>query len=401
MFFGTILPVTSRVTVMDGVLHGHCTLFRNSHTLAGRFTIDDIDRCLNEWSGFLNTFAFAVSDGTIADIPEQHNRARSQKQQLDICFRGGSTITLNGLELRHALLGEVCRDAEIEIGGHASAAAFLTPPKGSSLKPRFSAGCKFVVQLEGKKHWTTWNPLIDAPTEDLVRPTEPEELGAPSAEFTLAPGDVLFIGSGAPHQAYCTDWHSLHVTVTVDFWRAHQIAEFLIRTMASGNETARQHILAASVDSDSEARLKVALLDIASALERANTKALLETYKQAISAKSVSNRDRSLRNAFMEGPLSVQSVFKFDSKALHSISIDDLTQRVVIRLGCASSHLIPLHFRPPHIQLPLYTEPEIQSIFSKSEPFTASDLQGNLDLPSRVVLLRKLAKHGVVTILQV
>jgi hypothetical protein len=190
----------------------------------------------------------------------------------------------------------------------------------------------------------------------------------------------------------------MHITVGLNAWRADRMAEFFIRTLAIGNETVRQYVLSPAVDQDAEAKLRVALLDIASALERVKPARLIEIYRHASNASMPATRDRGLRSASLEPQVTPAAAFSFDDSAFHSIAPDPEAEKVRVHIGCSTPPSHPLHFQPPHVELPLYVEPDLRSIFAKRGPFAVNELEGNLDDESRLLLLRELSKHGVVSV---
>ena len=291
-------------------------------------------------------------------------------------------------------MAELCRDLELALGGRTFAKAFLTPAGVSGFDVHFDAYDTFVMQLEGTKHWSVWSPLVQMPGEAMARQVNATELGEPLAEYTLEPGDVLYMPAGYPHCARCTDTHSFHITVGLNPWRADKILEFLICTLAVENEAVRQYVLPQDVDSDAESKLKIALLDVAGAFERVKPGELMALYRNASNASMPAVRDRSLRTASLASAPAGEATYVFDDQALHTFELEG--ERLVVRVGCSTPPSHPLQFQPPHIELPAFVEPDIRSVFSMSNPFKAADVQGNLDLESRQVLLGELAKHGVV-----
>jgi len=72
----------------------------------------------------------------------------------------------------------------------------------------------FVMQLEGKKEWKLYKPMVELSrdyTQDLLQ----EQIGEPILEVTLEPGDMLYFPRGVIHQAKTVgDSHSTHISVS-------------------------------------------------------------------------------------------------------------------------------------------------------------------------------------------
>lgn len=129
-------------------------------------------------------------------------------------FRSGGTITWNSLQ--HFLpsvrrLLDVLTDT---FSARSEAVAFLTPALKNGYAPHHDPVDVFIFQVEGTKSWKLWNaPAVrrgDEATYSL------EELGDPSIEMTLHPGDVLYIPHNTPHAAAAQEEISLHLSVIVE-----------------------------------------------------------------------------------------------------------------------------------------------------------------------------------------
>ncbi|PNO51007.1 JmjC domain-containing protein [Aeromonas caviae] len=69
---------------------------------------------------------------------------------------------------------------------------FLTGANFPGLDTHFDTTEVFVVQLEGRKVWHVWDKVIDNPTLPLQQNFKDVDLGAPSIEVILEPGDILY-----------------------------------------------------------------------------------------------------------------------------------------------------------------------------------------------------------------
>ncbi|MET7640477.1 cupin domain-containing protein [Streptomyces sp. NPDC005438] len=92
-----------------------------------------------------------------------------------------------------------------------TAYAFVTPAESTGLSFHRDASHVVAWQLEGTKKWTVVRP------EPGVNPDaglEPEPRGE-HFEFTLSPGDVLYLPHGWPHRATTGEGGSTHLTFTL------------------------------------------------------------------------------------------------------------------------------------------------------------------------------------------
>lgn len=95
--------------------------------------------------------------------------------------------------------------------------AYLTPAGTQGFAPHFDDVDAFVCQLEGRKRWRLYAPADDS--QLLPRVSSPnfsqDELGPPTLDVVLEPGDTLYMPRGCIHQAVSlAESHSLHVTLS-------------------------------------------------------------------------------------------------------------------------------------------------------------------------------------------
>jgi hypothetical protein len=91
--------------------------------------------------------------------------------------------------------------------------SFLSPAGGQGTGVHHDPTDLVVIQLEGTKAWKLWGrPQTRGPSHASFAPGQ---LGNPALEFTLAPGDVLYMPYNTPHLATSCNEMSLHLSVTV------------------------------------------------------------------------------------------------------------------------------------------------------------------------------------------
>ncbi|KVE25128.1 hypothetical protein WS67_19280 [Burkholderia singularis] len=399
MFFETVLSGVSReVFIRDtmGKRHQH---YKDSHSLHQSVSVRDIDDLLTAWNGQLETFVLVSMNGNVVHFPRSESHQINQKSQIEQLYRQGATLTIDGFHMRHPLFSQLCRDLEDQIGGSTTTKAFITPPGRPGYNVHFDALDTFVLQLEGTKHWKVFPQFVSMPTATQARELDDEETGEPLAEYLMQPGDLLYMPAGYPHCARCTNEHSTHITIGFAPWRVNHIAEFILSTLlAPTSEAMRHHILAPEIDDKAEATLKVGLMNIASALERIDPKVALNTFQSAARGIMPRIRDYGIKSASMQPLLTERSMFIFNAFSLHRLEVDPEAEIAYVRLGCSVPPRLDTLTLPPHIELPAYAAPDLDWIFKSRVPFSASDVRGDLDLESRLVLINELITHGVVNV---
>ncbi|CAF0710194.1 unnamed protein product [Brachionus calyciflorus] len=129
---------------------------------------------------------------------------------------------------------------------------YITPNDSQGLPPHHDDINAFVIQLEGKKHWLLYDPVLELP-DDYCLVKDKKYLEKPILDIILEPGDILFFHRGIIHQANTPDLtnenesssHSTHITISTyqNFNRMEYLLstiEFAIRNSFKENLSLRQ-----------------------------------------------------------------------------------------------------------------------------------------------------------------
>ncbi len=130
-------------------------------------------------------------------------------------FEEGATLTLAFLDTVLPSLERLCREIEIELSMPLQANVYLTPPEEQGANVHYDTHDVFVLQVSGSKQWTIYDAPLPLPLSGQEYDPEVHRPGAPTHEFELAAGDVVYIPRGWLHQARATSTTSLHITAGV------------------------------------------------------------------------------------------------------------------------------------------------------------------------------------------
>lgn len=126
----------------------------------------------------------------------------------------GATIVLPHLHESMAELGEFCRALEGVLSAHVQTNVYLTPSGNQGFPIHYDNHDVFVLQISGSKSWRIYGTPVRIPYRG-----EPFELGRHdpgpvTEEFTLKPGDCVYVPRGIMHDApNVGEEPSLHITV--------------------------------------------------------------------------------------------------------------------------------------------------------------------------------------------
>ncbi|HSA53713.1 MAG TPA: cupin domain-containing protein [Yinghuangia sp.] len=186
-------------------------------------------------------------------------------RQVRQMFEGGETLYLTKAHRLSPSLADLCRGVEIDLAEHgvalresAGAHVFLTPPAAQGFAPHRDEHGSLVVQLDGRK---TWRVEESAGTSQPCAVPLQEWAQIRHREFTLEPGDVLYVPEYRGHAARTETVRSLHVTIRLFPLRWRDVLGEILTALPSMNAPVPG---ARAVDSDA---LAVELADLLSSPE--------------------------------------------------------------------------------------------------------------------------------------
>jgi hypothetical protein len=144
-------------------------------------------------------------------------------RKIRAALTSGETLYLTKAERLSPSLMHLCRDLELELMARGiglresvNAHVFLTPPDSQGFAPHRDEHASFVLQLDGAKEWTVYDPM--EVTEGILRAggVDPARLRlVKNRTYHLQVGDVLYIPEWWPHEARACSRHSFHVTIRI------------------------------------------------------------------------------------------------------------------------------------------------------------------------------------------
>lgn len=137
-------------------------------------------------------------------------------------YARGCSLLLTGLQARSPAIAAICREVEndllarnIPLAAAVGANAYLTPANSQAFPIHYDNHCAIVVQLDGSKRWTIFEPLERLPVARCTRAIPREQLDSPVMDVELVKGDILYVPRGFPHAAVSGGTSSLHLTLSI------------------------------------------------------------------------------------------------------------------------------------------------------------------------------------------
>ena len=157
-------------------------------------------------------------------------------------FAGGATIVLQGLHRTWGPLIDFTQQLAEDLGHPVQANAYVTPRQSTGFSDHYDVHDVFVLQVGGEKRWQLRRPVRPAPLRDEPWTDRRDAVtrasaGDPELEFTLRPGDVLYLPRGWVHSATALGGVSTHLTLGVHVWTRRHLADALLASaLAAASE---------------------------------------------------------------------------------------------------------------------------------------------------------------------
>jgi ribosomal protein L16 Arg81 hydroxylase len=189
------------------------------------FTLADIDRCMMTGISKPGVMASFIS-------PPGSDRKRTEgtitPSDLDLAYKRfseGDTIRIIGVDRLNAPVRELALRIQAALGAKVRVNIYLTPSTSQGFTVHFDYHDAFIIQVSGSKHWLVYEPEYAAPVDlpfARIWNSSPANPGALTLreERVLEAGDLLYIPRGFYHEARTAHEHSLHLTFSLDpvYW---------------------------------------------------------------------------------------------------------------------------------------------------------------------------------------
>ena len=359
-------------------------LYRTRDTpdgFADLFCLADVDHLVA--AGSLRTPAFRmVKDGAQLPAASYTRSGRVGSKPLDDLvdpgkvyrqFADGATMVLQSLHRYWLPLTRFCRDLELTLTHPVQVNAYITPRSSRGLGLHADGHDVFVLQVHGRKRWEVYQP---GPGGDPKAPGE-RLLGV-----TLEPGDCLYVPLDFPHAVWTERSASAHLTVGVLSYRWREVLrDALLRVL---DDRSFGEVLPPGF-ADDPAALASAVAERLGELQRHLGK-LDHTQLAAATAQ----RFWSSRPPILTGQL--QQLLAIDAVS----DVTALRRRAgsVVRLQHDGAGKPVLELGDRRLTFPAWVEPALRALL-RHERFAVADLAAELDPESRLVLIRRLIREGV------
>lgn len=299
-------------------------------------------------------------------------------------FTGGATIVLQALHRWWPALASFCRDLELELTHPVQANAYVTPPAARGLAVHHDTHDVFVLQVAGAKRWSVHPPVVELPLRSQPWKAALGPVVDPILSADLGTGASLYVPRGFPHSAQAQDGVSVHVTVGVLAWTGDDVAREVVRRAGGHLPLRRPLPVGFAGDEDT--------LTASVAATVAELRDWLGSVDPGDVARTMVRRFWSTRPAVLAGHL--QQLCSLD--ALDDGAVVRRRPAAVCRLAPTGDRLEVL-LADRLLRMPVGLEPAVRRLASGGR-VRVGDLERWLDAPSRLLLVRRLVREGLVEI---
>jgi JmjC domain len=253
--------------------------------------------------------------------------------------------------------------------------AYYTPASAQGFKVHHDTHDVLCLQVEGEKRWLVYPPVLELPLKSQKYSRELGEPGEPVMDVTMRAGDTLYLPRGWLHQAMTSDAASLHLTVGIN------VATWRDAVRAAVDEAAKEDVVF---------RRGVAPDGVA-------PDGLFEALAARLTPAAVARRQR---RSFVESRRTIRGDAFDQLRALEDLDSGTQLERrqsVIADLD-VDEREARLFFEGRKLRLPARVATELEYVLRIDEPFTPADLPGRLDDESRLVLVRRLVRDGLLRI---
>jgi bifunctional lysine-specific demethylase and histidyl-hydroxylase NO66 len=322
-----------------------------------------------------------VRDGSPVPAAEYLRRARVGSRPIDdlidvgrvgAAFREGATIVLQGVQRYWPPVTAFCRELEQSLTHAVQANAYVTPPGSSGFEVHADTHDVFALQTHGRKRWVVY-PHDEWPPEQS-EPSEPWDL-------RLEPGDCLYLPKGVRHAAETVAAPSVHLTIGVRHttWR-----EVLRRAVEEAlADAVLDEALPPGFANDPASlavRAKAHVRELAEAIASHDAADLVDEAATAFWAARVPTLHGHLQDLLDLDDVGDETPVRRRPGAVCAVRSGDGQVRIV--LGDRT------------LTLPGWVEPAVRQV-AASDHLRPSDLGEQLDVSSRIVLVRRLIREGL------
>ena len=251
-------------------------------------------------------------------------------------YQSGATIIFPQINLAIDELANFCRNLEFELSCKVQTNVYLTPRNSQGFKTHYDDHDVFILQIHGKKNWNLYQQAVEKPFRGEPFDSSEHEAGKLNLNFTMEPGDCLYIPRGYMHDATNVGSEpSLHITVGLLVKKWADLMLEVLSEVALNNSQFRQSLPVGFAKKD---------FDMSNA--RTDFRKLVETFANEADFDNVFNmfkqeyyrtRKPNLKGALMQSSVGIETGTSYRLRENFQFAIKSEGEQTVV--ACAGGDL--------------------------------------------------------------
>jgi lysine-specific demethylase/histidyl-hydroxylase NO66 len=251
-------------------------------------------------------------------------------------YQSGATIIFPQINLAIDELANFCRNLEFELSCKVQTNVYLTPRNSQGFKTHYDDHDVFILQIHGKKNWNLYQQAVEKPFRGEPFDSSEHEAGKLNLNFTMEPGDCLYIPRGYMHDATNVGSEpSLHITVGLLVKKWADLMLEVLSEVALNNSEFRESLPVGFAKKD---------FDMSNA--RTDFRKLVETFANEADFDNVFNmfkqeyyrtRKPNLKGALMQSSVGIETGTSYRLRENFQFAIKSEGEQTVV--SCAGGDL--------------------------------------------------------------
>ena len=251
-------------------------------------------------------------------------------------YQRGATIIFPQINLAIDELANFCRNLEFELSCKVQTNVYLTPRNSQGFKTHYDDHDVFIMQIHGKKNWNLYQQAVEKPFRGEPFDSSEHEAGKLNLNFTMEPGDCLYIPRGYMHDATNVGSEpSLHITVGLLVKKWADLMLEVLSEVALNNSQFRESLPVGFAKKD---------FDMSNA--RTDFRKLVETFANEADFDNVFNmfkqeyyrtRKPNLKGALMQSSVGIETGTSYRLRENFQFAIKSEGEQTVV--SCAGGDL--------------------------------------------------------------
>jgi hypothetical protein len=142
---------------------------------------------------------------------DRRGYSKAAVAEMNALLREGALLAIDGLELLHPPVGDLCASIETIVRTPVAAELYACCNEGAPRVPQWDDHETLLVQVEGHRRWQLFEPTASYPVEGSPAP---RPSAGPNWSGALAAGDLLYIPRGWWYQEEGFDGPALYLALT-------------------------------------------------------------------------------------------------------------------------------------------------------------------------------------------